>query len=119
MIWLIGIEHYEKKAGSGVQCICNRKEFTMKEKNLVMSTALAGIISLGLGAIAQDASAAKPGFEKCAGVAKAGMNDCGTSVHACAGQAKVDGDVEEWVYVPAGTCNKIAGGTIKEAAPDS
>jgi uncharacterized membrane protein len=47
------------------------------------------------------------------------MNDCGTSVHACAGQAKVDGDAEEWVYVPAGTCNKIAGGTIKEAAPDS
>ena len=91
----------------------------MKEKNLLMSTALAGVISLGLGAVAHDASAAKPGFEKCAGIAKAGMNDCGTSAHACAGQAKVDSDAEEWVYVPAGTCSKIAGGSLKEAAPDS
>jgi uncharacterized membrane protein len=91
----------------------------MKEKNLLMSTALAGVISLGLGGVAQNASAAKAGFEKCAGVAKAGMNDCGTSVHACAGQAKVDNDAEEWVYVPAGTCNKIAGGTIKESSPGS
>jgi uncharacterized membrane protein len=91
----------------------------MKEKNLLMSTALAGVISLGLGGAAHDAEAAKAGFEKCEGVAKAGMNDCGTSVHACAGQAKVDNDAEEWVYVPAGTCNKIAGGKVKESAPES
>jgi uncharacterized membrane protein len=91
----------------------------MKEKSLLMSTALAGVISLGLGTVAQNASAAKPGFEKCTGIAKAGMNDCGTSIHACAGQAKVDNDAEEWVYVPAGTCNKIAGGNVKETAPES
>ena len=47
------------------------------------------------------------------------MNDCGTSNHSCAGQAATDNDAEEWVYVPAGTCNKIAGATVKEAAPDS
>jgi uncharacterized membrane protein len=91
----------------------------MKEKNILMSTALAGVISLGLGGVAQDASAAKAGFEKCTGIAKAGMNDCGTSVHACAGQSKADNDAEEWVYVPTGTCNKIAGGAVKESAPDS
>ena len=40
-------------------------------------------------------------MEKCAGIAKAGKNDCGTGKHACAGQAKADGG-EEWVYVPKG-----------------
>lgn len=92
----------------------------MKDKTRLMNAALSGVVALGLGvAAANTASAAKPGFEKCAGIAKAGMNDCGTSVHACAGQAKVDNDAEEWIYVPAGTCAKIAGGTLKESAPDS
>jgi uncharacterized membrane protein len=44
------------------------------------------------------------------------MNDCGTSKHACAGQATIDSDSEEWVYVPEGTCEKIAGGTVKAPA---
>lgn len=50
--------------------------------------------------------------EKCAGIVKTGMNDCGTSEHACAGQAKVDKHAEEWIKVPKGTCEKITGGTI-------
>ncbi|MDH3645064.1 MAG: DUF2282 domain-containing protein [Gammaproteobacteria bacterium] len=86
----------------------------MKDKQKLMSAALAGVVALGLGAVAQDASAAKEGFEKCAGVVKAGLNDCGTSSHACAGQSKVDNDPEEWIYVPAGTCAKIAGGAVVE-----
>lgn len=86
----------------------------MKDKQKLMSAALAGVVALGLGAVAQEASAAKEGFEKCAGIVKAGLNDCGTSAHACAGQAKVDNDPEEWIYVPAGTCEKIAGGTVVE-----
>lgn len=85
----------------------------MKDKNVLIKTAVASVIALGLGAISQPASAAKEGFEKCQGIAKAGMNDCGTSQHACAGQAAADGDAEEWIYVPAGTCAKIAGGTVK------
>jgi len=86
----------------------------VKDKQKLMSAALAGVVALGLGAVAQDASAAKEGFEKCAGVVKAGLNDCGTSSHACAGQSKVDNDPEEWIYVPAGTCAKIAGGMVVE-----
>ena len=85
----------------------------MKDKNVLIKTAVASVIALGLGAISLPAAAAKEGFEKCQGVAKAGMNDCGTSQHACAGQATADGDAEEWVYVPEGTCAKIAGGTVK------
>jgi uncharacterized membrane protein len=84
----------------------------MKNKSTLMYTALAGVLALGLGAVSQEA-AAKEGFEKCQGVVKAGMNDCGTSNHACAGQASTDGDAEEWVYVPKGTCEKIVGGTAK------
>ena len=88
----------------------------MKDKSTLIHATLAGVLALGLGAV-QDAAAAKPGFEKCAGVVKSGMNDCGTSKHACAGQAAVDSDPEEWVYVPAGTYAKIAGSTLKEAPP--
>lgn len=91
----------------------------MKDKTCLMTAALTSVVALGLGVAANTAVAAKPGFEKCAGIAKSGMNDCGTSVHACAGQAKVDNNAEEWIYVPAGTCNKIAGGSVKEAAPES
>jgi uncharacterized membrane protein len=53
------------------------------------------------------------GMEKCTGIVKAGMNDCGTSQHACAGQATADGNAEEWVYLPKGTCEKIPGGSVK------
>jgi uncharacterized membrane protein len=85
----------------------------VKDKKVLINAAIMSVIALGLGAASQPASAAKEGFEKCQGVAKAGMNDCGTSQHACAGQAKVDTDAEEWIYVPKGTCDKIAGGQVK------
>ena len=85
----------------------------MKDTKTIMNTALAGALALGLASVSSSALAGKPGFEKCQGVAKAGMNDCGTSKHGCAGQAKTDNDAEEWVYVPEGTCNKIAGGKVK------
>lgn len=48
--------------------------------------------------------------ERCYGVVRAGRNDCGTALHACAGQAGGDASDEEWVMLPAGTCEKIAGG---------
>ncbi|MCG8614240.1 MAG: DUF2282 domain-containing protein [Pseudomonadales bacterium] len=86
----------------------------MSDQNKTMaSTAIAGVLALGMMASAGSALAAKPGFEKCQGVVKAGMNDCGTSSHSCAGQASKDGDPEEWVYVPTGTCSKIVGGKVK------
>ncbi|NML15424.1 BufA1 family periplasmic bufferin-type metallophore [Azohydromonas caseinilytica] len=48
--------------------------------------------------------------ERCHGVVRAGRNDCGTSRHACAGQAREDRGAEEWISLPAGTCERIAGG---------
>lgn len=85
----------------------------MKDTKTVMNTALAGALALGLASVSGTALAGKPGFEKCQGIAKAGMNDCGTSKHGCSGQATKDGDPEEWVYVPEGTCKKIVGGKVK------
>ncbi len=81
-----------------------------------VSTAISGLLALGLvAATGGEAQAAKAGMEKCAGIAKAGMNDCGTSKHDCAGNAKVSGAPDEWVYVPTGTCKKIVGGKLKKA----
>ena len=85
----------------------------MNNAKILGKTALVGMVTMGVMAASSDVLAGKPGFEKCQGVAKAGMNDCGTSKHGCAGQAAKDGDAEEWVYVPEGTCSKIVGGTVK------
>ena len=60
--------------------------------------------------------AAKGDTEKCAGIVKAGKNDCGTSKSACAGTSKVDRDPEAWIIVPKGTCERIAGGTRDQQA---
>ena len=48
-------------------------------------------------------------YEKCYGIAKAGMNDCFTATSSCGGTAKVDNDPSAWKYVSAGTCLKIKG----------
>ena len=86
-------------------------------KAVAVTAALSGVIALGLAATKSDeAVAGKPGFEKCAGIVKTGFNDCGTSKHDCSGKATVDADPEEWIYVPAGTCEKIVGATLKAPA---
>ena len=77
---------------------------------------MAGIVALSMMTPAQQAMAAKEGFEKCGGIAKAGMNDCGTATHACAGQSKTAGAADEWVYVPSGTCAKLVGGVLIQAS---
>jgi uncharacterized membrane protein len=83
--------------------------------NLKASTAAASILALALVANTGLAHGGKEGYEKCQGVAKAGMNDCGANGHGCAAQAEVDSDANEWIYVPEGTCDKIVGGVIKAA----
>lgn len=86
----------------------------MEQRNKIMATsALAGILAAaGFGAAALQAGPPPFDAEKCAGIVKKGMNDCGTSVHSCSGHAKMDNDPEEWIYVPKGTCAKITGGKL-------
>jgi uncharacterized membrane protein len=76
----------------------------------VVVCAVTSILALGCIAATHSADAAE--YEKCAGIAAAGKNDCGTSVSSCAGTAKQDRDTHAWVLVPKGTCSKIAGGTV-------
>jgi uncharacterized membrane protein len=58
--------------------------------------------------------AALPSFpaEKCYGVAMRGANDCKTATHSCAGNSTKMSDPASWLYVPAGTCEKIVGGSL-------
>lgn len=55
--------------------------------------------------------------ERCYGVVRAARNDCGTAHHACAGQAASDRGEEEWLMLPAGTCERIAGGRVWGVSP--
>lgn len=86
-----------------------------KTSTLSVAAALAGAIALsGLTVSqAQSGPAEQPKFkfEKCYGVAKAGMNDCQTAHSSCAGTSKMDGQADAWVYVPAGTCDKLVSGS--------
>jgi len=83
----------------------------MNNKKLI-AQALAGVIALGLSSAATTAMAGTKGdMEKCYGVSKAKMNDCGTSAHSCAAQAPTDGAKTDWIFVPTGTCNKLVGGS--------
>ena len=78
-------------------------------QRLVVSSALASVLAMGL--LSQAGAADAPAKEKCYGIAKAGENDCAnlSGSHSCAGQAKVDKGVDEWVYVKGGTCKKMGG----------
>ncbi len=94
----------------------------MKKQNKAVQSTVAGILALGATMVSTSASAVpdQPKFwEKCAGIAKAGMNDCGAldGKHGCAGQASKDNDPKEWVYVPKGTCAKIVGGSVAKIKP--
>jgi uncharacterized membrane protein len=84
----------------------------MKISKSIANTTFSALIAISMAALSAAAVAGKPGMEKCQGLSKAGMNDCGTSKHACAGMAKVDNDPEEWNYVPVGTCASN-GGKVK------
>jgi uncharacterized membrane protein len=60
------------------------------------------------------AAEARGAPEKCFGVARAGHNDCRTQHHVCAGWARRDRDPGAFVFVPAGTCSRITGGSTEE-----
>ena len=83
------------------------------QKTLLTAATIASF--LGGAALIAETAQAKDGHEKCAGVVKAGQNDCQANGHSCAGQSTKDGDPNEWVYLPTGTCAKIVGGKVVES----
>jgi len=76
------------------------------------ASAIAATVSFAVisAALAGPAPVPQYKFEKCAGIAKAGQNDCQTANSSCAGTSKVNAQPDAWVYVPEGTCSKIVGG---------
>ena len=80
----------------------------MKTAPLVAS-ALAAVIAM-TATMAAQADDVKN--EQCYGIAKANQNDCQTASHSCAGTSTKDRDKASWMYVPAGTCAKIVGGSL-------
>ena len=49
----------------------------------------------------------------CYGINAAAKNDCAAGAHSCAGQATAAHDTKSFVLLPAGDCEKIAGGALK------
>ncbi|HWR86924.1 MAG TPA: DUF2282 domain-containing protein [Acidiferrobacterales bacterium] len=92
----------------------------MQNTRYVITAAIAALTSGGIFAstTAQAAGAVVCAEqERCYGIAKAGKNDCATSSSGCSGSAKQDNLKDAWIYVPKGTCQKVAGGAL--AQPDT
>lgn len=85
----------------------------MKKDSLLAASLLSFTIASTAGAMGAPKWAKKGStIVKCKGVAKKGGNDCGANGHGCGGQAKKDNDPNEWVFVPEGVCEKLAGGQV-------
>lgn len=84
----------------------------MNGKELAHS-AIFSLLALGL---VSGAAAHTEKMEKCAGIVKAGKNDCATATSSCAGVSKKDRDPDAWINVPKGVCDKIVGGKVLDAA---
>ena len=83
----------------------------MTTKNAMLAAAIGGLVAFTGPAYSAD-DAKKPATEKCYGVAKAAKNDCAAPSHSCQGMAKKDGDTQEWITVPKGTCEKLVNGSL-------
>ncbi|HEX4197429.1 MAG TPA: DUF2282 domain-containing protein [Caulobacteraceae bacterium] len=88
-------------------------------KSLSVATSSALLASSVLGALALAATAARAApvaqpadSEKCYGVARAGHNDCAAGIHSCAGQSTRNMDKSSFVFLPAGACGKLSGGSL-------
>lgn len=94
-----------------------------RDTSQVAKVTAACIFTLSTSLLAAGSAYAVPdqpkNWEKCAGIAKAGMNDCGAldGKHGCAAKATSDSSAQEWVYVPEGTCTKITGGKVAAVKP--
>lgn len=78
-------------------------------KKMMMASAAVAFIAAVNAPV--DAVAAKGNKEKCYGIVAKGKNDCAANGHSCGGYAAVDNDPNEWILVPKGLCDRIAGGS--------
>jgi uncharacterized membrane protein len=81
----------------------------VNSKQRLLCAAVSGVFAVAAASVAY---ADHENEEQCAGVIKAGKNDCATSRNKCHCHVNVDGDSEAWIYVPKGTCERIAGARV-------
>ncbi|AEF98631.1 DUF2282 domain-containing protein [Methylomonas methanica] len=86
----------------------------MKNANTFIAAGLAAVIGAGSQAVSY--ADEMPAVEKCYGIAKAGKNDCKTQSNICAGHAFADKQADTFVALPAGTCQRIVGGSLTAPA---
>ncbi len=90
------------------------------KKPIVAAAVLAALMGASFahaehGAAKHDATG-KTEREKCFGVAKEGRNDCASKdgKNGCAGSSKRNADPNDWIYLPVGVCDKLAGGKVEK-----
>ena len=91
----------------------------MSVRTRMINTAVTAALALAAGGFASSAFAAHDNEEQCAGVIKAGKYDCASSRKLCHGHVSVDGDGMAWIYLPKGTCERIAGAHLVQVVDPS
>jgi uncharacterized membrane protein len=89
----------------------------MKTSDRTLKLAIAGVIALGT--LGTSAAVQAAGMEQCAGIVKAGMNDCATKSNACHSHVESDSNPEAWIYLPKGTCERLVGAHVVQVADPS
>jgi uncharacterized membrane protein len=85
----------------------------MNKQTAAIRLAITSVLALSGAAFSASALADdNSNKEQCAGIIKAGKNDCATATNACHGHVKADADPMAWIYVPKGTCERLVGGRI-------
>jgi uncharacterized membrane protein len=87
----------------------------MSRHSSMLQVAISGVLALAGTALTSTAFA-DDGKEQCAGIVKAGKNDCATATNACHGHVTSDANAMAWIYVPKGTCERIVGGQVVQVA---
>jgi uncharacterized membrane protein len=85
----------------------------MKLSYLIASAVAASLAAPSLARAHPPAPEPSYAAEKCYGINVRGRNDCASpGAHTCATEAQEANDPKSWIYVPAGTCSKITGGSL-------
>ena len=90
----------------------------MKTSNTLLRAAMTSLVAMSAASFVSTALAADDhaNDEQCAGVIKAGKNDCATVTNACHGHVEKDADPMAWIYVPKGTCEKVSNARVVVAS---
>ncbi|MEJ1962771.1 MAG: DUF2282 domain-containing protein [Gammaproteobacteria bacterium] len=80
----------------------------------IVRLAITSVIALSGAAFATSAIASDDNSDKeqCAGIIKAGKNDCATAANACHGHVESDAAPMAWIYLPKGTCERLVGARV-------